>query len=109
LPLRSWFQPYLAWICIGFFSTVLIFNGFTSFIGGFQVSNFFAAYVTLPLIAICWLGFKIVRKTTGVRPENVDLSGGPAEALQGTAYDVGHGSGYLFPATGNVESIEEKA
>ena len=86
-PLRSWFQPYLAWMCICFFTLVLIFNGFTAFIGGFNISDFFASYVTLPLIALCWIGFKLVRKTHGVKPADVDLSGGPAEALRGTQYD----------------------
>jgi amino acid transporter len=86
-PLRSWFQPYLAWVCIIFFSLVLIFNGFTAFIGGFAISDFFASYVTLPLIGICFIGFKLVKRTKGVRPEDIDLSRGPAEALWGTRYD----------------------
>jgi amino acid transporter len=86
-------------VCILFFSLVLIFNGFTVFIGEFAVSDFFAAYVTLPLILLCFIGFKLVRKTKGVHTEDIDLGGGPAEALRGTQYDrleyaapVGHQS-----------------
>lgn len=87
-PLRSWFQPYLAWLCIIFFSLVLIFNGFTAFIGGFAISDFFASYVTLPLIGVCYLSFKLIKRTKGIRPEDIDLSRGPAEALWGTRYDA---------------------
>jgi len=58
LTLRSWFQPYIAWICIIAFSLVLLCNGFTSFLGGFAVSDFFASYVTLPFIGLCFVGWK---------------------------------------------------
>ncbi|WWC88923.1 uncharacterized protein L201_003838 [Kwoniella dendrophila CBS 6074] len=89
LTFRSWFQPYLAWFCVIFFSIILIFNGFASFIGGFSVSDFFASYVTLPVIALCFIGWKVVKKTKFVKSEDVDLSMGPQSALRGTKYDQG--------------------
>jgi amino acid transporter len=77
----------LAWACIIFFSLVLIFNGFAVFIGEFNISDFFASYVTLPVIALCYIGWKIAKKTKMVRLDEIDLSMGPAEALRGTRYE----------------------
>jgi yeast amino acid transporter len=90
LPLRGWFQPYIAWVCIVAFTLVLIFNGFQSFIGGFDISDFFASYITLPTIALCFIGYKCFRGTKFVDPHEVLLNMGPAEALYGTHYDITH-------------------
>nr|XP_018262615.1 uncharacterized protein I303_05632 [Kwoniella dejecticola CBS 10117]OBR84773.1 hypothetical protein I303_05632 [Kwoniella dejecticola CBS 10117] len=89
LTFRSWFQPYLAWYCVIFFSVILLFNGFASFIGGFNISNFFASYVTLPVIALCFIGWKVVKKTKITKLEEIDLSMGPQVALRGTKHDLG--------------------
>jgi len=69
------------------FATVLIFNGFTVFIHKFDVENFVASYITLPVIVAAFVGYKIVRRTKFVDPRDVDLGNGPAEALMGTKYD----------------------
>ncbi|WOO80864.1 putative amino-acid permease [Vanrija pseudolonga] len=87
LPLRSWCQPYMAWVCIIFFSLVVIFSSFTAFLGGFKVVDFVAGYITLPFLLLFFLGYKILRKTKMVDLNEIDLSDGPAEALEGTRYD----------------------
>ncbi|ROW07142.1 hypothetical protein VPNG_07317 [Cytospora leucostoma] len=94
LPLRSWFQPYMAYFCIFWFIIIIFFNGFGSFLGGFSVSDFFAAYITIPVFAVAWLGYRIYSARTG-RPvgltalDQIDLSRGPGSALVGTKYDLG--------------------
>ncbi|KAK7731103.1 hypothetical protein SLS53_008821 [Cytospora paraplurivora] len=94
LPLRSWFQPYMAYFCIFWFIIIIFFNGFGSFLGGFSVSDFFAAYITIPVFAVAWLGYRIYSGRTG-RPvgltplDQIDLSRGPGSALVGTRYDLG--------------------
>lgn len=87
LPLRSWFQPYLAWVCTVAFAIVLVFSGFRSFIGGFKVIGFISNYITIPVVILCFIGYKLVRKTKFVSADEVDLSNGPAECLDGTRYD----------------------
>ncbi|KAM0446866.1 hypothetical protein ACHAO4_009190 [Trichoderma viride] len=94
LDLRGWFQPYMAWICIVAFSVILFFNGFQSFIHKFSVSDFFACYITLPLIALSLLGFRIYLWRTGksyglTNLDEINLGNGPAKALCGTRYDLG--------------------
>lgn len=49
LPFRGPLQPYIAWIGVGFFSIVLLFNGFAVFThGNWDVRNFVSAYIGLP-------------------------------------------------------------
>lgn len=76
-------------MCIVFFSLVVLFNGFSSFINGFNKANFVAAYITLPILFGAWAGYKIVMRSKVVPLERIDLSKGPAQALVGTAYDRG--------------------
>lgn len=94
LPLRSWFQPWTAYICIFMFSIILFFNGFGAFLGGFDVSDFFASYITLPVFAIAFFGFRFysVKKglPVGMTPlDQINLSRGPPQTLAGTKYDLG--------------------
>lgn len=103
LPLRGWAQPYMAYICIFMFTTILFFNGFTAFIGSFSVADFFASYITIPVVGLAFLGFRVVAQRAG-RPvgmlplDQIDLSRGPAGALRGTRYDLG------APAEGAVKT-----
>jgi amino acid transporter len=99
-------------VCIIFFSLVLIFNGFTAFIGGFAISDFFASYVTLPLIGVCYISFKLIKRTKGIRPEDIDLSRGPAEALWGTKYDQSPNNAHILAPSQDLPiagTVEEKA
>lgn len=75
------------------FTIVLFFNGFEAFIHSFSVSGFFASYITLPVIALSFFGYKVYFKRVGGQPGftdlmNIDLSHGPVAALAGTRYDL---------------------
>lgn len=94
LSLRGWAQPYMAYTCIFFFILIIFFNGFGAFLGGFSVADFFASYITIPVFAIAWLGFRLysakVGNPTGLTSlDQIDLSRGPAKALKDTKYDLG--------------------
>lgn len=98
LSLRGWCQPYMAYICIFFFTIILFFNGFASFLGGFSVEDFFASYITIPVFGVAWLGFRVFNAKKGgqfglVPLDEIDLSRGPGAALRGTRYDLGASSG----------------
>jgi amino acid transporter len=90
----------MAYICIASFSVILLFNGFTAFIHSFDVSTFFASYITLPVFAICLVGFRVVKKKDqcGVAHlEDIDLSHGPEQALRNTRYDLTATHGLVQP------------
>jgi amino acid transporter len=85
---RGYFQPFLAYYTIALFMLVLITNGFRAWIPTFSVSDFFASYITIPVVIICFVGWKVAKKTKMVPIDEIDLSKGPSEALRGTRYDT---------------------
>ncbi|ORX40940.1 amino acid transporter [Kockovaella imperatae] len=79
-PYRAPLQPWLSWYGVVFFALILIFNGFTVFLkGNWSVSNFFAAYVTLMIFAVCYFGWKVVKRTKIVPLEDIDFTTGRRE------------------------------
>lgn len=85
---RGYLQPYLAYYTIALFMLVLITNGFGAWIPSFDVATFFASYITIPVVIICYVGWKIAKRTKIVPIDEIDLSHGPIESLRGTRYDT---------------------
>lgn len=72
LPYKAPFQPYLSYFGL-FFNVLIIFTqGFTAFIP-WDVANFFAAYISLILFAVLWIGHKLVFRTKFVRLYEADI------------------------------------
>ncbi|GMK58998.1 hypothetical protein CspeluHIS016_0700130 [Cutaneotrichosporon spelunceum] len=84
--LRSWAQPYMAWMCIVGFLLVIIFNGIKAFVPKFDYEEFLAAYISIPFVLICWGGWQLYRRDRWIRIEEIDLSAGPSASLVGTRY-----------------------
>lgn len=62
-PFKSSFQPYASYITFFVVALLAITNGFNVFVGdSFEVGNFIAAYITLPLFAILYFGHKFYTK-----------------------------------------------
>lgn len=79
-PYKAPFQPYASWFGFAFFTLIILFNGFTVFLAGeWNTSKFFAAYITLPIFFICWLGWKIYFKTKVVPLDQIDFDSGRKE------------------------------
>ena len=79
LVFKSVFQPYTAWFCLIFFALITIFNGFWVFPSptkGFDVSDFFTAYVGIPIYFGLYLFWKIFKRTRIVDPAEADLKTG---------------------------------
>ncbi|KAJ9500052.1 hypothetical protein H2202_004443 [Exophiala xenobiotica] len=72
LPYCGWFQPYCAWIGIVTMVVVLLFYGYTAFAPP-TVSGFFQNY-TMQLVApILYVGWKLIKRTKILKPEEIDL------------------------------------
>ncbi|CAK9783632.1 unnamed protein product [Cutaneotrichosporon oleaginosum] len=84
---RGWGQPFFAYYTIALFMLVLITNGFAAWIPKFDVASFFASYVTIPVVVLAYVGWKIAKRTKLVPIDEIDLSRGPVEALRGSRYD----------------------
>ncbi|KIN05490.1 hypothetical protein OIDMADRAFT_100504 [Oidiodendron maius Zn] len=82
LSFKSPFQPYAAWIACFFFAVIIVFNGFHVFTGenhrNWNVANFFAAYIGIPIFFILYLGWKIVKRPSWRDPGTADITTGRA-------------------------------
>ncbi|KAK5053930.1 hypothetical protein LTR84_001892 [Exophiala bonariae] len=83
VPYQSRFQPYAAWVCLFFFTFLLLVNGFIVFYPGrFTPSGFLTTYLGIPIFLLLWVGHKLIlgRKDAWMyKPEDVDLRSNLAE------------------------------
>ncbi|EEU47150.1 uncharacterized protein NECHADRAFT_77320 [Fusarium vanettenii 77-13-4] len=77
---RAPFQPYGAIIALVFFLIIIFFNGFAMFFpGSWNVYNFVTAYIGIPIFVVLFIGWKAVRRTKWLSPQERDLFTGKAE------------------------------
>jgi amino acid transporter len=81
LPYRTPFQPYLVWATLFIICLLTLTNGFQVFFpSNWNVSDFLAAYITLPIFLALYLGHKIWFKTTwAIKVQNIDVISGKRE------------------------------
>ncbi|KAK6823529.1 lysine permease [Apiospora arundinis] len=78
LPYRAPLQPYLTYFGLFFCVLILLTNGFTAFIN-WSTSDFFAAYISLILFVVLFVGHKMIMRTKPVKLADVDLMAGRVE------------------------------
>lgn len=62
-PYKTILQPYSSYVVFFFILVLALTNGFQVFVGhSFKASDFIAAYITLPLFVIMYLGHKVYTK-----------------------------------------------
>ncbi|KAK8053301.1 Arginine permease CAN1 [Apiospora saccharicola] len=72
LPYRAPLQPYLSYFGLFFCVLILLTNGFTAIIN-WSASDFFAAYISLILFVLLFVGHKVIMRTKPVKLADVDL------------------------------------
>lgn len=78
LVFKSPFQPYLSWACLCFFGLVIVFNGFDSIAGGFNVNSFITDYIGVPIYFGLFIFWKVFKRTKFRNPAEADLFTGKA-------------------------------
>lgn len=76
LPWRGLLQPYAVYITFIITALIIIFSGYTAFIGGFKVDKFITSYLGIVLYLFNILVFKIWKRSSRVRPAEMDLVSG---------------------------------
>lgn len=80
LPYRTPLQPYLTYIVLVLICVLTLTNGFQVFVGKFDVKNFVAAYITLPIFLALYVGHKVWHRTPWCRKvEDMDIATGKRE------------------------------
>ncbi|KAL7925851.1 amino acid permease/ SLC12A domain-containing protein [Trichoderma austrokoningii] len=89
LPYKTPFQPYATWFALFVISILTLTNGFQIFIGdNWNVSDFIAAYITLPIVLVLYLGHKIWKRTPFcIKTSEVDVITGKKEMDEMEAMD----------------------
>jgi amino acid transporter len=72
LPYKGWGQPYVAWLGVVLFSVTLAIYGYALFYN-FDVGTFFTYYAMCFVCIILWIGFKVIKRSKFVKPEEADL------------------------------------
>ncbi|KAJ4287374.1 hypothetical protein N0V90_012773 [Kalmusia sp. IMI 367209] len=90
LPFKTPFQPYFTYFILGLISVLTITNGFQVFFpSNWSVSNFLAAYITLPIFIVLYLGHKAWFRTSwAIKIQNIDVISGKREMDELCANDV---------------------
>lgn len=90
LPSRTKFQPYFVWVILFVISLLTITNGFGVFTNAnWNVSDFIAAYITIPIFLVLYFGHKIWFRTRFYIPiQNVDVMSGKREMDELCADDI---------------------
>ena len=74
LPYYGYFQPYGAWIALGFEIVVVFVYGYSTFLpGAFTVESFFTYYTLLILFPITFTFWKVLKRTKMKKAHEVDL------------------------------------
>ncbi|CAJ2509476.1 Uu.00g145020.m01.CDS01 [Anthostomella pinea] len=81
LPFRTPLQPYATYFILGLVTLLTLTNGFQVFFPSeWSVSSFLAAYITIPIFLVLYLGHKLVyRGRWAIRVEDVDCLTGKKE------------------------------
>jgi len=84
LIFKSKWQPYTAWIAFVYFALIIVFNGFKVFTqtkggwGSSELTDFFTAYVGIPIFFLLYGFWKVFKRTKFVKPEEADIWTGKA-------------------------------
>ena len=73
LPYYGRLQPWGAYVALVYECLVVLFFGYSSFRGGFQVDNFFIYYTMVFVAILTYTGWKLVKRTRFAKPEETDL------------------------------------
>jgi len=68
-------QPYISYWGIFFTTFFILINGFQVF-WSFNASDFFTAYINIPIFLILYFGYKVIKKTKIWKPEEMDFVSG---------------------------------
>ncbi|KAF2711201.1 hypothetical protein K504DRAFT_375446 [Pleomassaria siparia CBS 279.74] len=81
LAYKAPFQPYLSYYGMSICILVLIFGGFTAFLGTFDTSSFITTYFSIPVFLVLVFGYKFWKKSKFIKYEDMDFKTGSSSTI----------------------------
>ncbi|KAH6716728.1 putative amino acid permease [Leptodontidium sp. MPI-SDFR-AT-0119] len=76
LPWAAPLQPYITWVSATIFALLLLTGGYATFIHGhWSNETFVSSYINIPLFAILYFGYKLIKKTKIIALEDIPIQG----------------------------------
>lgn len=70
----GWCQPYVNWFGLIFVTVIVCIQGYAVFLPGkWDLGTFFTYYTMIFVCILLFVGWKVVKKTKFVRPQDADL------------------------------------
>jgi amino acid transporter len=90
LPFKTPFQPYFVWFTLFIVTILTLTNGFQVFFPSqWSVSSFLAAYITIPIFLVLYMGHKILYRTRFLIPvHEIDVISGKKEMDEICSHDI---------------------
>ncbi|KAI5449774.1 hypothetical protein NCC49_004064 [Naganishia albida] len=77
MPFKAPGSPWVQYTSFLLCAIIIVCSGFPVFIkGNWNTADFFASYISLGILIVPWVGFKIVKRTSFVRSADADLYNG---------------------------------
>lgn len=74
LPYKGWLQPFCGWFGLCTMTLTVIFYGYTTFLTGWwDTGTFFSYYAMCFASPILYFGWKLIKRTKVIKPEEADL------------------------------------
>jgi amino acid transporter len=74
LPYKGWWQPFCGWFGLATMTFTVIMYGYTTFLPGWWNTGTFFSYYTMCFVSpLLGIGWKLIKKTKIVKPEEADL------------------------------------
>jgi AAT family amino acid transporter len=73
LPFKNWAYPYGPICSVGLSSFLVLVQGWSCFSPSFKAVDFVSFYIELPVMLVMFVGWKFLKRTKWVKPEDMDL------------------------------------
>lgn len=74
LPFKGWGQPYIAWYALTGCFIMTFVGGYPVFLPGqWDIPTFLFSYTMIGVFPVLFIGWKLVKRTKWLKPDEVDL------------------------------------
>lgn len=92
LPFKNWTYPWGPWIAVILNSVLVLVQGWSCFSPTFSGVDFVSYYIELPIMAVMFVAWKLIKRTKFVKASDMDLETDVYTIEDDKLVDEGHRS-----------------